>query len=103
MRRGEIRWYRFSAPDKKRPVLVLTRDVGIEALGEVTVASVTSRIRGIPTEVRLSIEDGVLRDCVVNLDHIHNVSKGALGEILGILPSNRWDEVRVALLYATGF
>ena len=37
MRRGEIRWYRFAAPDKRRPVLLLTRDSALEYLGEVTV------------------------------------------------------------------
>ena len=53
MRRGEIRWYRFPRTDKRRPVLVLTRDPAIEFLGEVTVAPITSTIRGIPTEVLL--------------------------------------------------
>lgn len=103
MRRGEIRWYRFSSPDKKRPVLILTRDVGIDVLGEVTVASVTSRIRGIPSEVPLSRTDGMLRDCVVNLDHINTVSKGALGAVLATLPDHRMAEIKNALLYALGF
>lgn len=42
MKRGEIRWYRFAAPDKKRPVLILTRDSVLQYLGEVTVAPITS-------------------------------------------------------------
>ena len=53
MRRGEVRWYRFSAPDKRRPVLVLTRDSAIEYLREVTIAPITSTIRDIPSEVAL--------------------------------------------------
>ncbi len=53
MNRGEIRWYRFTRPDKKRPVLVLTRDSAMEFLGEVTIAPVTSTIRDIPAEVLL--------------------------------------------------
>ncbi|MBN1460565.1 MAG: type II toxin-antitoxin system PemK/MazF family toxin, partial [Armatimonadetes bacterium] len=51
MKRGEVRWYRFARPDKRRPVVVLTRDSVLEYLGEVTVAPVTSTVRGIPTEV----------------------------------------------------
>lgn len=41
MQRGEVRWYRFASPDKKRPVLILTRDSILESLGEVTIAPVT--------------------------------------------------------------
>ncbi len=58
MKQGEIRWYRFKKPDKKRPVLVLTRDAAIDYLGEITVAPITATIRDIPTEVLLSGDDG---------------------------------------------
>ena len=71
MKRGEVRWYKFKAPDKKRPVLILTRNSILEYLGEVTVAPITSTIRDIPSEVLLSKSDGMPRDCVVNFDHIH--------------------------------
>lgn len=45
MKHGEIRWYKFSQPDKKRPVLILTRDSVLEYLGEITVAPITSTVR----------------------------------------------------------
>ena len=67
MRRGEVRWYVFSRPDKKRPVLILTRNSALEFLGEVTVAPITSTIRDIPSEVLLTNADGMTRDCVVIL------------------------------------
>ena len=57
MRRGEIRWYRFARPDKRRPVLILTRDSALEFLQEVTVAPVRSTIRDIPSEVVLTAAD----------------------------------------------
>ena len=57
MRRGEIRWYRFARPDKRRPVLILTRDSALEFLQEVTVAPVTSTIRDIPSEGVLTAAD----------------------------------------------
>ena len=54
MKHGEIRWYKFVTPDKKRPVLILTRDSVLEYLGEITVAPITSTVRNIPSEVFLS-------------------------------------------------
>jgi len=103
MARAEIRWYRFSRPDKKRPVLLLTRDSALEFLGEVTVAPVTSTIRDIPSEVLLTIEDGMPRDCAINLDHIQTVSKSKLGNVITTLGPKRMLEVRSALLFAVGF
>ena len=73
MQRGEVRWYTFGAPDKHRPVVILTRDAVLAYLGEVTVAPVTSIIRDIPSEVWLSTFDGMPRDCAINLDHIHQI------------------------------
>jgi mRNA interferase MazF len=103
VRRGEIRWYRFSRPDKMRPVLLLTRDSVIEYLGEVTIAPITSTVRGIPSEVPLGPADGVPRDCAVNLDHVQTIAKSRLGALLATLPEARMTEVRSALLFALGF
>lgn len=103
MKRGEIRWYRFASPDKRRPVVILTRDSAIEYLSEVTIAPVTSTIRDIPSEVMLSQEDGMPRDCAANLDHIQTVSKSRVGALITTLRSGRVDELRKALLFALGF
>jgi mRNA interferase MazF len=103
MRRGEVRWYRFAPPDKRRPVLILTRDSALEFLGEVTVAPVTSTIRDIPTEVVLTAADGVARDCAVNLDHVQTVAKTKIGALVTTVGPARMAEVRGALLFALGF
>jgi mRNA interferase MazF len=103
MKRGEVRWYRFSRPDKQRPVLLLTRDSALEYLGEVTIAPVTSTIRDIPSEVALTTEDGMPRACAVNLDHVQTVSRGKLGAVVTTLAPKRMSEVRSALLFALGF
>ncbi|MGH9369772.1 MAG: type II toxin-antitoxin system PemK/MazF family toxin [Thermoanaerobaculia bacterium] len=103
MRRGEVRWYRFAATDKRRPVLILTRDSILDYLGEVTVAPVTSTIRKIPSEVLLSSTDGLTRDCAINLDHVQTVSKGKIGALLTTLGTERIKEIRAALLFALGF
>lgn len=103
MRRGEVRWYKFRRPDKKRPVVVLTRDSALEFLGEVTVAPITSTLRDIPTEVPLGPEDGMARDCAINVDHVQTVSRGQLGALITTLPERRLGEIRRALLFALGF
>ena len=100
MKRGEIRWYKFKAPDKKRPVLILTRDSILEYLGEVTVAPVTSVIRDIPSEIYLSKIDGMPKDCAVNFDHIQTVSKGKIGSLVNTIPPGKLNEVREAILFA---
>jgi mRNA interferase MazF len=103
IRRGEIRWYRFAGPDKRRPVLVLTRDSIIDVLGEVTVAPITSTIRDIPTEVTVGAPEGLPRDCAINLDHLQTVPKARIGAAIGTLGASRMGEVRAALLFALGF
>jgi len=103
MRHGEIRWYKFIKPDKKRPVLILTRDSVLEYLGEVTIAPVTSVIRNIPSEVFISKDDGMPRYCAVNCDHIQTVSKGKIGSLITLLPQIKMDSVRRAILFAFGF
>ena len=69
MKRGEVRWYVFSRPDKKRPVVILTRESMLEFLGEVTVAPITSTIRDIPSEVLLTRADGMPCSILTYRDH----------------------------------
>ena len=89
MKRGEVRWYKFKHPDKKRPVVILTRNSILEYLGEVTVAPVTSTIRDIPSEVFLSRGDGMQNDCAVNCDHIQTVSKSNIGSLITTLSKEK--------------
>jgi mRNA interferase MazF len=100
MKRGEIRWYKFKTPDKKRPVLILTRDSILEYLGEVTVAPITSTVRDIPSEVCLSKQDGMTMDCAVNFDHIQTVSKGKIGSLITTLPTDKLEQVCAAIQFA---
>lgn len=103
MRRGEIRWYKFMPPDKKRPVLILTRDSVLEYLGEVTVAPITTTIRDIPSEVLLSKADGLPQDCAINCDHLQTVSKGRIGSLITSLPLSKMSDVGRAIRFALGF
>ena len=103
MKRGEVRWYKFSKPDKRRPVVILTRDSALEFLGEVTVAPVTSTIRDIPSEVLLTEADGMPKDCAVNLDHIQTVAKAKIGPLITTVSARKMSELRSACLFALGF
>ena len=103
MRRGEVRWYKFPQPNKKRPVVILTRESALEFLGEVTVAPITTTIRGIPTEVLLTKSDGMPRDCAINLDHIQTVSQGRIGPLITTLRTEKMLLLRAALHFALGF
>jgi len=100
MKRGEVRWYTFKSPDKKRPVVILTRDSVLEYLGEVTVAPVTSTIRNIPSEVLLSEQDGMSNDCAVNCDHIQTVSKSKVGSLITTLSREKLTAIRNAIGFA---
>lgn len=103
MRRGEVRWYKFSKPDKMHPVLILTRDSALEFLGEVTVAPITSIVRDIPSEAVLTMADGMPWDCAVNLDHIQTVARGKIGAVITTLKAEKMTRVRSSLLFALGF
>jgi mRNA interferase MazF len=103
VRRGEIRWYTFGPPDKKRPVLVLARDEVIHSLHEVIVVPVTRTIRGLQTEVVLTIDDGMPVVCALNLDHVTLARRSRLGALITELPERLWLEVERALLAACGF
>jgi mRNA interferase MazF len=103
MKRGEIRWYRFQPPDKRHPVVILTRDSVLEYLGEVTIAPITSTIRDVPSEVVLEADDGLPGRCAINLDHVQTVSKHRLGGLVATLTQERIIEIREALLFALGY
>ena len=100
--RGEVRLYRFAPPDKRRPVLVLTRESALAYLSAVTVAPITSTIRGVPSEVVLSQEDGMKAPCAVNLHNAVTVSRDKLGKRVAQLSSPRMNEVCAALRFALG-
>ena len=103
MKRGEIRWYTFALPDKRHPVLILTRDEVIDHLNEIIVVPITRTIRGLATEVVLTLDDGMPLVSALNFDHIALAQRQRFGALLCSLPEQRWPEVRHALMIACGF
>ena len=100
--RGDVRLYQFAPPDKKRPVLVLTRDSAITYLLTVTVAPITSTIRDVPSEVVLTEEDGMKGPCAVNLHNAVTISQDRLGRRLAHLSPSRMSEICAALRFSLG-
>ena len=100
--RGDVRLYQFAPPDKKRPVVVLTRDSAVSYLPTVTVAPITTTIRGVPSEVRLAEDDGMKTHGVVNLHNVVTVTQNRLGKRVAQLSSLRMAEICAALRFSLG-
>ena len=104
MKQGDVYWYTFRAPDKRRPVLILTRNSAIPFLTSITVAPITTTIRGIPSEVLLTRQDdGMYEDCVVNTDNIQTIKKANLDEFIASLSEEKMRAVRAAIEFSLGF
>ncbi|MBA3944937.1 MAG: type II toxin-antitoxin system PemK/MazF family toxin [Herpetosiphonaceae bacterium] len=103
MNQGDVYWYSFHAPDKRRPVLILTRTPAIRFLPGITIAPITSTIRGIPSEVVLTPADGLFNDCAVNFDNIQTVPKANLNTFITHLSATKLRAVRFAIEFALGF
>jgi len=103
MNRGDVCWYTFKTPDKKRPVLILTRESAISVLNSVTIAPITSTIRSIPTELLLTEQDGVPHTCAANFDNLQTVPKSNIGDRITRLTSRRMKEAAAAVSFALGF
>jgi mRNA interferase MazF len=102
LNRGEIWYYTFKAPDKRRPVLILTRQEVIPLLRTVMVAPITSTIRGAPSEVVVGIDEGLRVDSADNLDHVQTVDKRLLRRYVGSLGPDKMRQVCRNLSIATG-
>ena len=100
--RGDVRLYHFAPPDKRRPVVVLTRESALAYLATVTVAPITSTIRDVPSEVVLNQEDGMKAPCAVNLHNAVTISRSRLGKRVAQLSSLRMNEICAALRFALG-
>jgi mRNA interferase MazF len=102
LRRGDVRLHRFPPPDQLRPVVVLTRDSAIQYLDSVTVAPITSSVRGVASQVMLDEDDGMKMPCSVNLHYVLTVKKQTLGQRVAGLSATRMTEICSALNFATG-
>jgi mRNA interferase MazF len=93
-------WYTFKPPDKKRPVLIMSRDSAIAVLNSVTIAPITSTIRSIPTEVILTQADGMPNTCAANFDNLQTVPRTNIGARIARLSSRKMTEAAAAVSFA---
>ena len=101
MNRGELWWVEH--PDAgRRPACVLTRQAAIPILNSVLVAPATRTVRGIPTEVALTREDGMPDDCALSFDNLTTVPKALLTTRITTIADARLPELCAALRAATG-
>lgn len=98
IQRGDIRWFRFAVPDKRRPVLLLGHPDVLPSLSQVPVIPLSTQVRGLRWEVSLGPPDGLPSPCVLKPEWIRIVDRAMLGPLIARFPEARWPEVRTALL-----
>lgn len=100
MTRGEVWLARVG--QKQRPVLVLTRPEVIDVRDLVTVAEITTSIRGLAAEVDVGPDVGLDRPSVINCDGLHTVMQSSLADRVGVVSDDTMGKVCSAVNYALG-
>jgi mRNA interferase MazF len=99
---GDIRWFHFRAPDKRRPVLVVARPQLLPSLSLVPVIPISTQIRGLTHEVVFDETDWLGKRSALKPEWIRAVSPASLGPFIASLAEDRWPEVRDAVLHVLG-
>ncbi len=102
MRRGEVWWARLPDPAGKRPVILVSRDAAYSVRSSCTVMEVSTRIRGIASEVVLGARDGLPKRCVANADNLVTVPKTWLVERITLLRPDKLEALDEALRFSLG-
>lgn len=102
LNRGEIWFLDLPHPDKRRPVLVLSRQSLIRLLHTVTVAAITSTLHGSPTEVEIGVSEGLKQTSCVNLCNVFTVHQQQLRTFVGSVSTEKMRKVCRALDLACG-
>lgn len=102
MKRAEIWWARLPPPDKTRPVVLVSREQAYALRTLLTVAKITTRRRGLRSEVTLGPAEGLPRECVANSDDLLTIHKRQLIERIGTIPRDRVSDLDSALAFSLG-
>ena len=100
MRKGDIWWAKLKPPAGRRPVVLLSRDEAYAVRTAVTVAPVTTTVRGIAVEVSLGLEDGLPKPCAVNCDSMLTIPKAYLESRIARLSERKMEEIHKAIRFA---
>lgn len=96
-----MREIRLAHLDKTRPALVLTRAAALGAMTKVTIAPITSTVRGLSSEVPVGRRNGLDHESAVSLDNVVTVPRDALGRVIGHLTEAQ--EVQLALAISLAY
>ena len=99
MRRGDIWWAKV---DKRRPVVLVSRDEAYDIRAMVLVAPATTTVRGYAVEIKVGRREGLPRECVINCDWIVTLPKADLLERAGALSETKLRQLDDALRFALG-
>lgn len=88
-RRIDVRELCLARLDKTRPVAVLTREAALSAMTKVTVAPITTTIKGLSSEVPVGPHNGLDQDSVISLDNVLTIPVNLLGRSIGFLTSEQ--------------
>lgn len=102
LKRAEIWWARLPPPDKTRPVVLVSREEAYALRDLLTVAKVTTRRRGLRSEVALGPAEGLPRECVATSDDLLTIRRRQLIERIGAIPEGRVAELDAALAFSLG-
>jgi mRNA interferase MazF len=102
MTRGEVWWIRMPPPVGRRPVVLVSRETAYAIKTKVTVAEVSTTLRGIPSEVPLGRQDGLPRRCAVNADNLATISKARLETRIALLRPAKLQALDDALRFSLG-
>jgi len=102
VRRAELWWARMPAPSGRRPVVLVSRESSYAVRASVTVVEVTTRVRGIPSEVALGKADGLPKRCAANADSLVTIPKSWLEERIAMLAPDKAGALDHALRFALG-
>jgi mRNA interferase MazF len=100
LKKGEVWWARLKPPAGRRPVVLLSRDEAYAVRTAVTVAPVTTTVRGIAVEVSLGLEDGLPKLCAVNCDSLLTIPKACLESRIARLSERKIEEIHKAVRFA---
>lgn len=102
MRRAEVWWADIPLPAGRRPVVLVSRNIAYAVRSKVTVMEVTTRARGLETEVQLGRKEGLPRACYANADNLFTIDKAWLTERVGIISGEKVQSIDRALALALG-
>ncbi len=103
MKRGEVWWANYPPRSRQpHPVVLLSWDTALNFRAQITVAQITTEIRGLDAEVYLDQKDGLIRPCAANLDSIVTIWRDLLVEKLCTLPPQRMYDIERAIHVALG-